>query len=207
MGARASGQSLQSLAAPATAPAIIGGVKTEQAGHTAVNHPSPTGLTIFWLEVLELAHHGNDAGVAERLAQLAMRREDLDEVFGGGAGSRLWGEYGRAFASFAGAGAREIAQKIRERRYDDVEVVPQPIGFDQARAPMVQASGGGGGAMQSGGGGGSSERLSADTLRTNAAVFSVRLKRNDETDGIRIDTFVFIDGIWRTALKVGRGSK
>jgi hypothetical protein len=175
-------------------------VKTEQAGHT-VNHPSPTGLTIFWLEVLELAHHGNDAGVAERLAQLAMRREDLDEVFGGGAASRLWGEYGRAFASFAGAGAREIAQKIRERRYDDVEVVPQPVAFDAQRAPLVTSAGGG--AMQSGGGGG--ERLTADCLRTNAAVFSVRLKRSDETDGIRIDTFVFIDGVWRTALKVGRG--
>jgi hypothetical protein len=201
-------------------PAIIVVVKTEQAAsHTAVNHPSPTGLTIFWLEVLELAHHANDSGVAERLAQLAMRREDLDEVFGGGAASRLWGEYGRAFASFAGAGAREIAQKIRERRYDDVEVVPQPVGFDAVRAPLVQAasggggggggavqSGGGGGAVQSGGGGGGSgERLSADALRTNAAVYSVRLKRNDETDGIRIDTFVYIDGIWRTALKVGRG--
>ena len=188
-------------AAPKATPAIIGGVKTEQAGQT-VHHPSPTGLTIFWLEVLELAHHGNDAGVAERLAQLAMRREDLDEVFGHGAASRLWGEYGRAFASFAGAGAREIAQKIRERRYDDVEVVPQPVGFESARAPMVTA--GSGGAMQSGGGGGT-ERPAADTLRTNAAVYSVRLKRNDETDGIRIDTFVFIDGIWRTALKVGRG--
>jgi hypothetical protein len=186
-------------------PAIIVVVKTEQAAsHTAVNHPSPTGLTIFWLEVLELAHHANDAGVAERLAQLAMRREDLDEVFGGGAASRLWGEYGRAFASFAGAGAREIAQKIRERRYDDVEVVPQPVGFEAVRAPLVQAASGG--AVQSGGGGGASgERLSADALRTNAAVYSVRLKRNDETDGIRIDTFVFIDGIWRTALKVGRG--
>ena len=180
-------------------------MKTEQAaGHTAVNHPSPTGLTIFWLEVLELAHHGNDAGVAERLAQLAMRREDLDEVFGGGAAGRLWGEYGRAFASFAGAGAREIAQKIRERRYDDVEVVPQMVGFDaQARAPLAAVQSSSGGAMQSGGGGG--ERLSADSLRTNGAVYSVRLKRNDETDGIRIDTFVFIEGIWRTALSVGSG--
>jgi hypothetical protein len=85
-----------------------------------------------------------------------------------------------------------------------VEVVPQPVGFEAVRAPLVQAASGG--AVQSGGGGGgSSERLSADALRTNAAVYSVRLKRNDETDGIRIDTFVFIDGIWRTALKVGRG--
>ncbi len=177
-------------------------MKAEQAGQSAVHHPSPTGLTIFWLEVVELAHHGSDAVVAERLAQLAMRREDLDEIFGLGSAGRLWGEYGRAFASFAGAGAREIAQKIRERRYDDVEVVPQPVLFDGQRAPMVTQAAGG--AMQSGGGGG--ERQGSDTLRTNAQVYSVRLKRNDETDGIRIDTFVFIDGVWRTALKVGRGA-
>lgn len=177
-------------------------MKTEQAGSTAVNHPSPTGLTIFWLEVLELAHDGRDDAVSDRLSRLAMRKEDLDEVFGVGAAGRLWSEYARAFASFAGAGAREIAQKIRERRYDDVEVLCQPIVFDASRAPVVVASGGG--AVQTAA---ASERLAADGLRTNLPIYSVRLKRADETDGIRIDTFVFLEGAWRTALKVGRANK
>jgi hypothetical protein len=172
-------------------------VNTERATQPVADHPSPAGLTIFWLEVLELAHSSKDSEVCDRLAQLAMRREDLDEVFGTGSSSRLWREYVRAFSSFSGAGAREIAQKIRERRYDDVEVVAQPIVFETTQPPVVVALGGG---AVSGGG----ERPSGDCLRTNAPVYSVRLKRVDETDGIRIDTFVFLGGAWRTALKVGR---
>ena len=84
---------------------------------------SQTGLTIFWLEVLEMAHASDDAAVAQRLATLQLRRDDLDELFGKGAAQRLWPEYVRAFGSFAGEGAAEIARKIRERRYDDVEVL------------------------------------------------------------------------------------
>lgn len=179
---------------------------------TAVHHPSPTGLCIFWLEVLEVAHAGNDDGVAARLSQLAMRRDDLDEVFGVGAGSRLWGEYTRAFASFAGAGAREIAQKIRERRYDDVEVVAQPLAQEQlaasvgagAGASMNMSATAGAGAGAGAGGGSGDRSLGVENLRTNHVIYSVRLKRTDEADGIRIDTFVFLDGAWRTALKVGR---
>ena len=145
---------------------------------------SPTSLAIFWLEVLELAHAGDDEGVAKRLAGLALRREDLDELFGEGAAKRLWQDYAQAFASFASEGAREIVQKIRERRYDDVEVLPLTGVRAETLAPA--------------------DRPSAEPLRTNSSVYTVRLKRTEEPDGIRIDTFVFIDGSWRTALKVGR---
>jgi hypothetical protein len=140
-------------------------------------------LAIFWLEVLELAHAGDDGGVAQRLTALQLRREDLDELFGPGAGGRLWGEYTRAFSSFAGEGAAEIAKKIRERRYDDVEVLP----LSGVRAEHLAPA----------------DRRTADPLRTNLPVFTVRLKRAEEADGIRIDTFIFLDGLWRTALKVG----
>jgi len=150
-------------------------VKTEIHGHSTGYSGSPTGLTIFWLEVLELAHGGDDAAIGQRLSALALEREHLDELFGAGAAQRLWTEYVRAFASFTGDGAGEIAKKIRERSYDDVDV--QPL----SARPEV-----------------------ADSLRTNLPVYSVRLKRSDETDGIRIDTFIFLDGGWRTALKVGR---
>jgi hypothetical protein len=180
-------------------------VKQQDAAVPAVHHQSPTGLCIFWLEVLELAHAGEDDAVAQRLSQLAMRREDLDEVFGSGSSAKLWSEYTRAFASFAGAGAREIAQKIRERRYDDVEVVPQMTAAGAAGAH--ENAGASMGASQGGTSGGmaSAERAaSPEHLRTNHAVYSVRLKRTDEADGIRIDTFVYLDGAWRTALKVGR---
>lgn len=152
-------------------------VKTELAGANAAYLGSPTSLAIFWLEVLELAHAGDDAGVAQRLSMLALRREDLDELFGRGAAARLWNEYARAFASFAGDGAKDIAQKIRDRRYDDVEVLPVTV---------------------------PSEGPGREELRTNATVYTVRLKRTDESDGIRIDTFVFLDDAWRTALKIGR---
>lgn len=121
-----------------------------------------------------MAHAGDDAGVAQRLSLLALRRDDLDDLFGPGAAARLWGEYARAFASFAGEGARDIAQKIRERRYDDVEVLPVAAATD------------------------------LEPLRTNVPVYTVRLKRSDESDGIRIDTFVYLDDAWRTALKIGR---
>jgi hypothetical protein len=159
-------------------------VKAQVSGSPAAHHPSPSGLALLWLEILELAHSGHDDLVAERLARLAMSSSDLDAVFGVGSGVRLWPEYARAYGAFTGAGAREIAQKIRERRYDDVEVVACPA----------------------------SEAGHGDKLlpvRCNAAVYSVRLKRGGETDGIRIDTFVFVHadsggGGWRTALKVGR---
>lgn len=166
----------------------------------SVHHQSPTGLCVFWLEVLELAHAGNDDGVAQKLSQLAMRRDDLDEIFGHGTGLKLWPEYTRAFASFAGAGAREIAQKIRERRYDDVEVLPQTGAPESQGAQLPASTAGGLGAA----GAGSERTLGPDHLRTNHPIFSVRLKRTDEADGIRIDTFVYLDGAWRTALKVGR---
>jgi hypothetical protein len=158
-------------------------VKAEPASTTPVNSSSPTALTIFWLEVLELAHSGDDAAVAQKLATLQLRREDLDEVFGTGASARLFTEYSRAFASFAGEGAAEIARKIRERRYDDVEVLPINGVRPDALSPA--------------------DRRTAENLRTNAPVYTVRLKRAEESDGIRIDTFVFLDGSWRTALKVG----
>jgi hypothetical protein len=148
-------------------------VKTEPHGSPPAYSGSATGLTIFWLEVLELAHGAQDDLVADRLAMLALRREDLDELFGAGGAARHWGEYARAFASSATDGAREIARKIRERRYDDVE---------------VQIA----------------EAVEGDALRTNLPVYTVRLKRSEEADGIRIDTFIHLDGVWRTALKVGR---
>jgi hypothetical protein len=131
----------------------------------------------------EPAHGGDDGSVAQKLTTLQLRREDLDELFGGGSGLRLWTEYTRAFASFAGEGAAEIAKKIRERRYDDVEVLP----INGVRPESLSAA----------------DRRTAENLRTNAQVYTVRLKRAEESDGIRIDTFVFIDGNWRTALKVG----
>ena len=149
-------------------------MKTEATIQGSGYSGSPTGLTIFWLEILELAHSGDDGAIGQRLASLALEREHLDELFGGGAAGRLWSEYVRSFASFTGEGAAEIAKKIRERSYDDVDV--------RQIAP---------------------DRGTADPLRTNLPVYSVRLKRTDETDGIRIDTFVFLDGGWRTALKVG----
>jgi hypothetical protein len=158
-------------------------VKAEAASSTPVNNASPTSLTIFWLEVLELAHAGDDTAIAQKLATLQLRREDLDELFGSGSASKLWTEYSRAFASFAGEGAAEIARKIRERRYDDVEVLPINGVRPDALSPA--------------------DRRTAENLRTNAPVYTVRLKRAEEADGIRIDTFVYLEGSWRTALKVG----
>jgi hypothetical protein len=158
-------------------------VKAEPASSTPVTSSSPTALAIFWLEVLELAHAGDDAAISHRLSGLQLRREDLDELFGSGASTRMWAEYSRAFASFAGDGAAEIARKIRERRYDDVEVLP----INGVRPDSLAAA----------------DRRTAENLRTNAPVFTVRLKRAEESDGIRIDTFVFLDGGWRTALKIG----
>lgn len=158
-------------------------MKFETASSIPPTSSSPTALTIFWLEVLELAHVGDDAAIAQKLAGLQLRREDLDEIFGPGASSRMWNEYSRAFASFAGEGAAEIARKIRERRYDDVEVLPINGVRPDSLAPA--------------------DRRTAENLRTNAPVYTVRLKRAEESDGIRIDTFVFLDGSWRTALKIG----
>jgi hypothetical protein len=158
-------------------------VKAETASTSPRPSSSPTTLTIFWLEVLELAHTGDDAAIAQRLTTLQLHKEDLDELFGPGAGVRLWTDYTRAFASFAGEGAAEIAKKIRERRYDDVEVLP----LNGVRPETLAAA----------------DRRTAEPLRTNLPVFTVRLKRAEESDGIRIDTFIFIDGAWRTALKVG----
>lgn len=150
-------------------------MKTE-AELTAVAYAgSPTGLAIFWLEVLEMAHASDDNAIAQRLGTLALDHDHLDELFGRGAGARLWTDYCRAFATFSSDGALEIARKIRERSYDDVDVTPV-----------------------------AGDRGPHDALRTNLPVYSVRLKRSDETDGIRIDTFVHVDGGWRTALKVGQ---
>ena len=158
-------------------------MKAEPASPTPLNTSSPTSLAIFWLEVLELAHGGDDAAIAQRLGMLQLRREDLEEVFGAGAATRLWSEYTRAFASFAGEGAAEIARKIRERRYDDVEVLP----INGVRPDTLSPA----------------DRRTAENLRTNVPVYTVRLKRAEESDGIRIDTFVHLDGSWRTALKIG----
>jgi hypothetical protein len=148
-------------------------VSPELSGATNGFLGSPTGLSIFWLEVLELAHAGDDASVSRKLATLALRREDVDDLFGEGAAGRLWQEYAQSFRAFASEGAREIAHKIRERRFDDVEVEPLPHDH-------------------------------ADALRTNVPVYSVRLKRGDGTDGLRIDRFVYLDGAWRTGLKIAR---
>lgn len=150
-------------------------MKTEPHSNVTAYPGSPTGLAIFWLEILELAHANEDATIAQRLGTLVLAREHLDELFGTGAQARLWGEYCRAFATFSTDGAAEIARKVRERSYDDVDVTPL-----------------------------STDRGPSDPLRTNLPIYSVRLKRADETDGIRIDTFVHLDGAWRTALKVGQ---
>ena len=158
-------------------------VKAESASTIPIFSSSPTTLTIFWLEILELAHSGDDGAIAQRLTTLQLRKEDLDELFGSGSGNRLWADYTRAFASFAGEGAAEIAKKIRERRYDDVEVLPLSGVRPEQLAPA--------------------DRRTAEPLRTNLPVYTVRLKRAEESDGIRIDTFIFLDGGWRTALKVG----
>ena len=133
--------------------------------------------------MLELAHDCDDVGVGRRLASLSLEDAHLDELYGAGARARLGDHYRRAFAVFCGAGALEIAGKIRERRYDDVEVRP-------GSGVCPEAASGDGPA-------------GSEALRTNEPVYTVRLKRADESDGIRIDTFVFLDGAWRTALKIG----
>lgn len=176
-------RSIASRSSPGLTLRYIYLVKAETASSAPPTSSSPTSLTIFWLEVLELAHGGDDPGIAARLASLQLRREDLDEIFGPGASGRMWTEYSRAFASFAGEGAAEIARKIRERRYDDVEVLPINGVRPESLAPA--------------------DRRTAENLRTNAPVYTVRLKRAEESDGIRIDTFVYLEGSWRTALKVG----
>src|SRR5436190_21446366 len=84
---------------------------------------TPTGLTIFWLEVLERAHIGDEAGIAEKLRSLKLLPEHLDELFGDGVAARIYADYERAFEAFAEQAPGDLAQKIRERRYDDVEAI------------------------------------------------------------------------------------
>lgn len=146
--------------------------------------PTPTGLAIYWLEVLERAHGGDEPAISERLRALKLSQDHMSELFGPVAGARVYAEYERAFEAFAEQAPTDLAQKIRERRYDDVEIIE----LSEQRPDQLLAN----------------DRKTLAALRTNAQLFNVRLKRSEEDGGIRIDTFAYLEGAWRAALKIGR---
>ncbi len=146
--------------------------------------PTPTGLTIFWLEVLERAHAGDEPAIADRLRSLKLRPEHVDELFGEGTALRIYADYDRAFEAFAEQAPVDLGQKIRERRYDDVEVLE----LSEQKPENLLGN----------------DRRTIAALRSNTQLFNVRLKRSEEDGGIRIDTFAYLEGAWRAALKIGR---
>lgn len=146
--------------------------------------PTPTGLTIFWLEVLERAHGGDEPAISSKLRSLKLSPEHMAELFGPSQGARVYAEYERAFEAFAEQAPTDLAQKIRERRYDDVEIIE----LSEQRPDQLLAN----------------DKKTLAAVRTNTQLFNVRLKRSEEDGGIRIDTFAYLEGGWRAALKIGR---
>lgn len=141
------------------------------------------GLKGLWNDVLAKATAGDEAGVSAMLEKMVMTEADFAGVFPEDKAKELAPKYTEKFSKAWPKEAKNIVAKVKERAYDEVEVVEHTASKD-------------------GSGGDKSDKKVLSTLNEGTKMYIVRIKKKGEKAGLRYDSFFYVNGAWKTGLKL-----
>ena len=142
----------------------------------------PDGLRQLWTDILTKAQAGDEAGVKAALEGMVLAEGDFAAIFKDEAKAKeLAAKYAEKFAKHWPNEAKTIVSKVKERKYDEVEV--NEVAADQATG---------------------NDKKVLELLKDGVKMYTVRLKKKGEKQGLRYDSFFHVSGAWKTGLKLGR---
>lgn len=137
------------------------------------------GLKALFQDVLEAAKRDERERVHDLLATLIMSPADFEALFGAER-SQLYPKYQAMMGTLANRGAVELVAQIYERKLDTIEVISVRQAED-APSRAVEAA-----------------------LKSPVAFYSVRVRRQADTKGLRYDLFFYRGGKWLTGNLLGK---
>jgi hypothetical protein len=132
------------------------------------------GLKALWSDILDAAKHDERERVHDLMASMILTDAELKSLLGARA-EPLLPKYKAMIGTLVNVGALELCAQVYERKYDAIDVIP-----DDKDAHVVPL------------------------LVTPHALWSVRVRRQSDTLGLRYDFFVYLDGRWRTGNQLGK---
>lgn len=145
---------------------------------------SPAELVRLWTEVLAASQRDEREVVRALLGSMVMTKDELASLLGAARAERMWPRYQALSKQLVGPGVAELCGFIYERRYDDVVAVrvdEQPAAEQREEDALVLRA-----------------------LQGPVPVYTVRIKRKQESKGLHYDFFVYRNGRWRTGYLLGK---
>lgn len=148
---------------------------------------TPDGLRQVWADVLTKAHAGDEDGVRAIIEKMIMTTEDFTAVFGE-KGAELAGKYTDKYVKHWPNEAKNIVLKVKERDYDEVDVADTTDPSYAPNDPREEAD----------------LKAIRPALKEGTKMYRVKLKKKGEKAGLRYESFFYVNGSWKTGLKVAR---
>lgn len=145
---------------------------------------SPAELVRLWREVLAASQRDEREVVRALLGSMVMTKDELASLLGAARAERMWPRYQALTKQLLGPGVAELCGFVYERRYDDVVAVrvdEQPATERREEDAVVLRA-----------------------LQGPVPVYTVRIKRKQESKGLHYDFFVYRNGRWRTGYLLGK---
>ncbi len=142
----------------------------------------PDGLKDLWADVMAKAQADQEDAVRGALEKMVMTADDFSALFGD-KGADLAAKYAEKYAKHWPNEAKNIVAKVKERGYDDVEV-------SETTASAEAQTG--------------SDKKVIAALKEGTKMYNVRLKKKGEKTGLRYDSFFYVNGSWKTGLKLAK---
>lgn len=163
---------------------VAGGVaRADEGGEAKTYGEGVDGLKGLWSDVLAKAQSGDEAAVRGLLEKMVMSEEDFAAVFPEDKAKEVAGRYAEKFVKAWPNEAKNLVTKVKERNYDDVEVIEHVASKD-------------------GSGGDKSDKKVLSALKEGTKMYIVRVKKKGDKTGLRYDSFFFVNGNWKTGLKL-----
>lgn len=154
-----------------------------EGGGEAKTYPDGAdGLKQLFQDILAKAQAGEEDAVKGMLEKMLMTADDFTAILGE-RGAEVATKYAEKYAKHWPNEAKNISGKVKDRGYDDVEV-------NEVTASPDQQTG--------------EDKKVVAALKEGTKMFSVRLKKKGEKSGLRYDSFFYVNGAWKTGLKLGK---
>jgi len=138
------------------------------------------GLKKLWSDILRASIRDDRERVHTLMASLIMSDDDLIWLFGDELGRKLQPRYVPMVSRLVNVGAMELVAQVSDRKYDDVEVF------------LVDEKGS------------DADRATLRALKAKVPVYGVRVKKKEQSFGLRYDFFVYRNGHWVTGNQLAK---
>jgi hypothetical protein len=132
------------------------------------------GLKSLWGDILDAAIHDERERTHDMMASMILTDDELRRLLGPRA-EPLLPKYHSMIGTLVNRGALELCAQVYERKYDTIDVIA-----DDKDAHVAQI------------------------LAEPHPLWSVRVRKQSDTLGLRYDFFVYLDGRWRTGNQLGK---